>query len=1002
MSLVERTFLGLLPPILVVELQSSILRRKPTTHTFSMPSPTTIPCIDKDIVDCNSSRDDTLVSTRTTSLTPSSNSRTSFYRGPNEVTNVDRRMLVAPTVMAMQGPSRLRMSRQSIVVQPLESHAGPASPSTKRSRMEEKDGGKQTLPLMRAKKRAMPSNHGLPNSNVDSLSTPALSPENSDDTPHNLCPVTEQQEILMYSSPGTTQLCSTERSVVLAENAASDGTNSCQNRPMKRAKNALTSEVKLVIRVPTPAETHSDTTIDKTLEVTNKNHITRDNTATVPSPKIEDTKNNPSMAVVVASATAVANSSTTESSSKLTPTPISLPATASPSRANSSDNMNAAGKLGRNSLPPTQKASPNNPKLVNNTNAVASKDKVQIDPKSLAEARTNIKEPTSSKSSATEAASQKFELVQKVAETKPVAVVKESPPGSLSVAAVATTLATTTELISLENSAIESSNQNGRVLETLVPSKPAAVVKESVAAEATTTEPISSENSGIKTSNPDVKVEKKIVEAKLIAVVKESAPRSSPAAEPTPKTEISSKISATKTPNPEVQVVERKVQAKPVAVSKDGVRILKKPATSATMSIIKKNPVGQTVASTSTVSLPANQVQTVGSGTVKTNNSTSNIPTVSSPNKRKKSTASNKRKRTANSSSQKSKGQSSGRWTQAEHQAFLEGLTECGREWKKVALRIPTRTSAQIRSHAQKYFAKLQRDQESSASNANMSFVHGDLSTPIMTLNQVRGDGGRLPGTIITAPSAASLAPSVRRKVERIVANPRAAQREVEETMEALRQRYRQLQQRLEERRRNREERKKQRQQPQSQPLSTASSNTGLSSEISAFASPPSLPQNKKELPHVARKRMNLPLNNRKQDSRSSDDGSSVSSNVSSIAASRTDLGNGEIIALQVLGDALPRSESANDLHVLGAEALQGRGDSSIEVDGTMPSINDNISSSSYDLLAPLPGDGCTDNDSLMNQGASVATNDNNSNSTRNVGDTATSGSLSVGGISTV
>ena len=39
-----------------------------------------------------------------------------------------------------------------------------------------------------------------------------------------------------------------------------------------------------------------------------------------------------------------------------------------------------------------------------------------------------------------------------------------------------------------------------------------------------------------------------------------------------------------------------------------------------------------------------------------------------------------------------------GRWTHAEHQAFLDGLRECGREWKKVAMRIPTRTSAQITS----------------------------------------------------------------------------------------------------------------------------------------------------------------------------------------------------------------------------------------------------------------------------------------------------------------
>jgi SHAQKYF class myb-like DNA-binding protein len=53
-----------------------------------------------------------------------------------------------------------------------------------------------------------------------------------------------------------------------------------------------------------------------------------------------------------------------------------------------------------------------------------------------------------------------------------------------------------------------------------------------------------------------------------------------------------------------------------------------------------------------------------------------------------------------------------GRWTEQEHQSFLAGLRLYGREWKKVAAKIKTRTSAQIRSHAQKYFAKLARDDE--------------------------------------------------------------------------------------------------------------------------------------------------------------------------------------------------------------------------------------------------------------------------------------------------
>ena len=42
-----------------------------------------------------------------------------------------------------------------------------------------------------------------------------------------------------------------------------------------------------------------------------------------------------------------------------------------------------------------------------------------------------------------------------------------------------------------------------------------------------------------------------------------------------------------------------------------------------------------------------------------------------------------------------------------EHEAFLQGLRAHGRNWKQVATFIPSRTIVQIRTHAQKYFAKL-------------------------------------------------------------------------------------------------------------------------------------------------------------------------------------------------------------------------------------------------------------------------------------------------------
>lgn len=55
-----------------------------------------------------------------------------------------------------------------------------------------------------------------------------------------------------------------------------------------------------------------------------------------------------------------------------------------------------------------------------------------------------------------------------------------------------------------------------------------------------------------------------------------------------------------------------------------------------------------------------------------------------------------------------------GRWTEEEHQKFLEGLKMFGKDWRSIEEYIGSRTCAQIRSHAQKYFNKLNRDKTKS------------------------------------------------------------------------------------------------------------------------------------------------------------------------------------------------------------------------------------------------------------------------------------------------
>lgn len=54
-------------------------------------------------------------------------------------------------------------------------------------------------------------------------------------------------------------------------------------------------------------------------------------------------------------------------------------------------------------------------------------------------------------------------------------------------------------------------------------------------------------------------------------------------------------------------------------------------------------------------------------------------------------------------------GTKTGRWTRDEHFRFLEALKLFGKEWKHVQQHVGTRSSTQARSHAQKFFVKLQK-----------------------------------------------------------------------------------------------------------------------------------------------------------------------------------------------------------------------------------------------------------------------------------------------------
>jgi SHAQKYF class myb-like DNA-binding protein len=66
-----------------------------------------------------------------------------------------------------------------------------------------------------------------------------------------------------------------------------------------------------------------------------------------------------------------------------------------------------------------------------------------------------------------------------------------------------------------------------------------------------------------------------------------------------------------------------------------------------------------------------------------------------------------------------------GRWTSEEHAKFLYALQIYGKEWKKVQEYVGTRTSTQARSHAQKFFYKLDKN-----SNVTPSFKEDLTRSP--------------------------------------------------------------------------------------------------------------------------------------------------------------------------------------------------------------------------------------------------------------------------------
>eukprot|EP00892_Ulva_mutabilis_P007488 jgi/Ulvmu1/5110/UM021_0127.1 len=72
------------------------------------------------------------------------------------------------------------------------------------------------------------------------------------------------------------------------------------------------------------------------------------------------------------------------------------------------------------------------------------------------------------------------------------------------------------------------------------------------------------------------------------------------------------------------------------------------------------------------------------------------------------------------------------RWTDEEHTRFLEGMSLYGRSWGKVASHVHSKTTIQIRSHAQKYFNRIKKQQDSGSAAPGQLMHPIDHSRPVV------------------------------------------------------------------------------------------------------------------------------------------------------------------------------------------------------------------------------------------------------------------------------
>ena len=99
-----------------------------------------------------------------------------------------------------------------------------------------------------------------------------------------------------------------------------------------------------------------------------------------------------------------------------------------------------------------------------------------------------------------------------------------------------------------------------------------------------------------------------------------------------------------------------------------------------------------------------------------------------------------------------------GRWSEEEHKLFLEGLQQHGKSWKVISQMVSTRSVVQVRTHAQKFFQKLERKNNKTK----------PPSVPVLSNSQARPNKRKsLPTTLPSRKKASKTPPSAKETMSR-------------------------------------------------------------------------------------------------------------------------------------------------------------------------------------------------------------------------------------------